>query len=270
MLPTSVKEPILVNGVELEQLPENLFIPPDALRVILESFSGPMDLLVYLIRKQNIDLLTLDIAQLCNQYIEYVELMRAARIDLAAEYLSMAAILLEMKSRLLLPRREDSEDEQEEDPRAALLKQVLEYERMRKAAELLFDLPQADLDYFVAYVEPVSTALERVAPKVTTAELFAAAQRVFLRARNYRSHSVQPQRLSVDERMRELMSRLTASAKPVAFGALFDLEEGRIGVVVSFIAILELARARKVLLVQMAETIYLSLELENEGEFDGS
>ena len=249
---------VLVRGQPISNFPDNLFIPPDALRVILESFSGPLDLLLYLIKKQNLDVLEVDVADLTKQYLAYIDLMRSARIDLAAEYLLMAAILIEMKSRLLLPRfNSDDEADEEEDPRAALLRQLVEYEQMVKAAEQLFALPQEERDYFVAHLPPAA-AQPQDFPEVELGDLLRALQGLSLRLINNRSHPVSRQKISMRERMGAILTSLQSSAQMYSFFSMFEGEQSRSGLVVTFIAILELLKERLIKLVAVEEDLYLA------------
>ena len=255
-MPTEI-QPVLIRGEPLANLPADLFIPPEALRVILESFTGPLDLLLYLIKKQNLDILEVDVAELTRQYLSYIDLMQSARMDLAAEYLLMAAILLEMKSRLLLPRSDQDEEAEEEDPRAALLQRLLQYEIMVKAAEQLFALPQNESDFFVAYL-PVEHKAVRRDPEVELADIFAALQAVVLRSLNYRSHSISGKPVDMRARMQAIVQLVHASPHMVSFLSLFPSAEGRGGLVVTFIAILELLKERLVELVQLDNDFYLA------------
>ncbi len=237
----------IVRGETLTEWPKDLYIPPDALEVILESFSGPLDLLLYLIRKQNLDILDIPVADITRQYMEYIELMRAAKLDLAAEYLVMAATLAEIKSRMLLPRHEG--EEEEEDPRAALVRRLQEYERFREAAYELDQLPRVDRDIFVARAEFVDTGTERIEPTVSLSELTAAFRRVVQRAEQLRHLHITREVLSVRERMTQILNRLDTSDF-VRFESLFDVSEGRMGLVVTFVAILEMFKDELLVVVQ--------------------
>ncbi len=237
----------VVHGQLLKEWPQDLYIPPDALEVILESFEGPLDLLLYLIRKQNIDILDIPVADITRQYMEYVELMRVVKLDLAAEYLVMAATLAEIKSRMLLPKPVD--EEEEGDPRAALVRRLLEYERFRDAAQQLNEIPRLERDIFVVRVDFEDPAPLRLVPKVGLNELAAAFQGVIERASHLKNLQVTRELLSVRERMTRILSFL----KDNEFGRfedLFDMTEGRMGLVVSFIAILELCRDDHIVVVQ--------------------
>ncbi len=237
----------VVRGTVLQEWPQDLYIPPDALEVILESFEGPLDLLLYLIRRQNIDILDIPVADITRQYMEYVELMHVAKLDLAAEYLVMAATLAEIKSRMLLPKPVD--EEYEEDPRAALVRRLLEYERFRDAAQQLDNLPRLERDIFVAranFEDPISL---RLVPKVGLDEIAMAFQQVVERAAHLKHLHVTRELLSVRERMTRILNHLQAN-EFCRFEELFDMTEGRMGLIVSFIAILELFRDDLIIVVQ--------------------
>ncbi len=229
-------------------IPEDLYIPPDALAVILESFEGPLDLLLYLIRKQNLDILDIPIARVTAQYMEYIRLMREMRFELAAEYLAMAAWLAEIKSRMLLPRPA-ADDEEDIDPRAELVRRLQEYERFRRAAEDIDALPRVSREIFVLAAERPPMEVLSPDPDVELDELLAAYRRVLQRARMYTRHTVAREELSVRERMSQVLERLGGEAF-VPFEALFDVEEGRSGAVVTFLAILELLKEALLEVVQ--------------------
>ncbi len=238
----------VVDGEPVTELPQDLYIPPYALQVFLEAFEGPLDLLLYLIRRQNIDILDIPIAEITRQYVEYIELMKELQLDLAGEYLLMAAMLAEIKSRMLLPRP-DVEDE-EDDPRAELVRRLQEYERFKKAAEDLSALPRLERDIFVANVEaPPERQITVKLPEVTLKELLLAFHDVLRRAEMFSNLHLQREPLSVRQRMSEILSRVKASSF-TAFADLFDPEEGRMGVAVTFIAILELLRESVIEVVQ--------------------
>jgi segregation and condensation protein A len=225
-----------------------LYIPPDALEVILDAFEGPLDLLLYLIRRQNLDILDIPITEITRQYIEYIEMLQDMQFELAAEYLVMAAILAEIKSRMLLPRPA-LEDGDESDPRAELVRRLQEYERFKQAAEDLDDLPREGRDFsgVEAYVE--NKTVVRVPPKVELREIIAALKDVMGRAELFSSHQVSVEPLSVRERMSRILSAMRDNPY-IEFHRLFDPEEGRMGVVVSFLALMELSREQLVDLVQ--------------------
>ncbi|GAB3033327.1 ScpA family protein [Bowmanella dokdonensis] len=238
-----------VHGQALLEKPEDLYIPPDALEVILESFEGPLDLLLYLIRKQKFDIATLPILQITRQYMEYVELMTDLRLELAGEYLLMAAILAEIKSRVLLPRREDA-TEDEEDPRAELIRRLREYEAIKEAAQELDVLPRQERDYFLSSAMPSDNCQPiRILPTVTLQELVLSFQEVLKRASAFEHHHIKREALSTRERMSRILERLRMD-EFVAFGSLFDVQEGRAGVVVTFLAVLELVKESLIDLVQ--------------------
>ena len=238
----------LVYGEAFTELPQDLYIPPDALEVFLEAFEGPLDLLLYLIRKQNIDILDIPVAEITRQYVSYVELMKAVQLELAAEYLLMAAMLAEIKSRMLLPRAEGLEAE-EEDPRAELIRRLQEYERFKKAAEDLDDLPREGRNFVVPTLPAPEARARKLLPEVELGELLLAMGEVLRRADLFESHQVTREVLSTRERMSQVLERLKDGAF-VPFVALFTQEEGRLGVVVTFMAILELVKESLVELVQ--------------------
>ena len=228
-----------VYGEPLIELPADLYIPPDALEVMLEAFQGPLDLLLYLIRKQNLDILDIAMAPLTRQYLEYVELMRAKNLELAAEYLVMAAMLMEIKSRMLLPRPRPA-DEGEEDPRAELVRRLLEYERMKQAAQKLDALPQAGRDVIAISVWIERTVQERL-PDVRSQDLAEAWRALLHRARLAAHHRVTREELSVREHMSLILRRLREH-RVLEFTELFDPARGVAVLVVTLLALLELAR----------------------------
>ncbi|WP_083024313.1 segregation and condensation protein A [Vreelandella lionensis] len=237
------------------QLPEDLYIPPEALRVFLEAFEGPLDLLLYLIRRQNLDILTINVATITHQYIEYVELMKAMEIELAGESLLMAAMLAEIKSRTLLPRPPKAEGEEEEDPRAELIRRLQEYERLKEAAEALDTLPRVGRDWFSvqAGLPPLETRV--IHPDVELDELLGALSDILKRAELAQAHQISREVLSTRERMLKIMEKLSQDGEGgryTPFEALFTLEEGKAGVVVTFMAILELAKEAMIEIVQNA------------------
>jgi len=240
----------LVQGQPMTQLPLDLYIPPDALEVILEQFEGPLDLLLYLIRKQNLDILEVHVSEIVDQYMEYINMMQAMQLELAGEYLVMAAMLAEIKSRVLLPRnREDGEEDDEEDPRAELIRRLQEYERFKTAAEDLDGLPRLERDTWLADVDAPDRIQERVHPEVEMKELMLAFAALLRRAERFEHHEIQREQLSTRERMSEVLDRLKGG-NFTAFRALFDPEEGRLGVVVTFLAILELVKEQLIDIVQ--------------------
>ena len=238
----------VVEGEPQYTLPKDLYIPPDALEVFLDAFEGPLDLLLYLIRRQNLDILDIPLAQITAQYMEYIEMMRELRLELAAEYLVMAAMLAEIKSRMLLPRPQE-EEEEGEDPRAELIRRLQEYERFKQAAEDLHGLPQVGRDVFPVQVEVPHRQVERKPPDVDLKELLLALRDVLKRADMFSRHYVTREPLS----LRERMSRVLEAVRPdrfTEFPDLFDISEGRDGVVVTFMAILELLKQTLIEMVQ--------------------
>ena len=255
----------LVRGQPMLEIPQDLYIPPDALEIILEAFEGPLDLLLYLIRRQNLDILDIPVAEITRQYVEYIGALRDLRFELAAEYLVMAAMLAEIKSRMLLPRPPDDASE-ESDPRAELVRRLQEYERFRKAAEDLDALARMDRDTALASAEVSDRSSVRVPPPVELREMLLALKDVLRRAELFGRHAVSRELLSVRERMSCVLARL-GDARFHAFTEMFVPEEGKLGVVVTFIAILELVKERLIEIVQDAPLapIYLqSLALASD------
>ncbi|HLT90812.1 MAG TPA: segregation/condensation protein A [Woeseiaceae bacterium] len=238
----------IVDGEPVTQLPQDLYIPPYALQVFLEAFEGPLDLLLYLIRRQNLDILDIPIAEITRQYVEYIELMKELHLELAGEYLLMAAVLAEIKSRMLLPRQQN-EEEEEEDPRAELVRRLQEYERFKKAAEDLNSLPRLERDVFPVSAEVPERKVVAKLPDVTLKELLLAFHDVLKRAEMFSNLRVQREPLSVRQRMSEILVRVKAGVF-TEFSQLFDPEEGRMGVAVTFIALLELLRESLIEVVQ--------------------
>lgn len=238
----------LVRGQPFYELPKDLYIPPDALEVILEAFEGPLDLLLYLIRRQNLDILDIPIAAITKQYVGYIDMMQELRFELAAEYLVMAAILAEIKSRLLLPRPPIVEGE-EADPRAELVRRLQEYERFKKAAEDIDALPRMERDTCTAHVHMPERKVSLVPPEVDLRELLLAFREVLNRADLFVSHQIRREPLSVRAKMTELLDAL-GSGEFIEFTTIFNSAEGRLGVVVCFLAMLELGKAGLVEIVQ--------------------
>ena len=238
----------VVEGEPLTTLPKDLYIPPQALEVFLEAFEGPLDLLLYLIRRQNLDILDIPIAEITRQYVEYIELMQELELELAGEYLLMAAMLAEIKSRMLLPRTGIGEEE-EEDPRAELVRRLQEYERFKKAAEDIDALARLERDAWIATAEVTERKVVRLVPQLTLQEMLVAFKEVLARSAMFAHHHVQRERLSVRQRMAEILASLHESSF-VEFIELFRPEEGRMGVTVTFVAILELAREGLIEIVQ--------------------
>lgn len=238
----------VVDGEPVTTLPQDLYIPPYALQVFLEAFEGPLDLLLYLIRRQNIDILDIPIAEITKQYVQYIELMKELQLELAGEYLLMAAMLAEIKSRMLLPRPQ-TEDEEEEDPRAELVRRLQEYERFKKAAEDISDLPRLERDVFVVSADAPERKVVTKLPDVTMKELLLAFHDVLKRAEMFSNLHMQREPLSVRQRMSEILTRIQANTF-TDFVDLFDPEEGRMGVAVTFIAVLELLKETVIEVVQ--------------------
>ncbi|MGR9087562.1 MAG: segregation and condensation protein A [Gammaproteobacteria bacterium] len=230
----------IVNGVPFIQLPDDLYIPPDALEVFLELFEGPLDLLLYLIRRQNLDIVNIPIAQITHQYISYIQMMTHLNLELAAEYLVMAALLAEIKSRMLLPRQPEGEEE-EDDPRATLIRRLQEYECIKMAAEELDQLPRFERDVFACDVDLSSLSVEKKLPDVRLKEMLLAFQDVLKRVEQLSHHHITKEPLSVRERMSTILENLEGTDS-LLFSQLFIRKEGRAGVVVSFLAILELGK----------------------------
>ena len=247
--PAETDNPLaLVSGKPLVDLPKDLYIPPDALAVFLETFEGPLDLLLYLIRRRNMDILDIDVSEITRQYMDYISAVEAMRFELAAEYLVMAATLAEIKSRMLLPRQE-AEDDEEVDPRAELIRRLQQYERYKQAAEDIDDLPRMDRDTFYGSAALPQLPSSQPYPDVAMRELLLAMQGVLQRADLFTSHHVEKEKLSTRERMSQILSLLQGD-RYLTFESLFSPEEGRLGVVVSFLATLELVKESLIEIVQ--------------------
>jgi len=238
----------IVQGQPYTQLPKDLYIPPDALEVFLEAFEGPLDLLLYLIRRQNLDILDIPIAEITKQYMGYIEMLKELQFELAAEYLVMAAILAEIKSRMLLPKPA-GDDEDEDDPRAELIRRLQEYERFKQAAENLDDLPREGRDFTVAEAYLADQKIVQIPPEVDLGDMLDALRDVLGRAELFGHHHIQMEPLSVRERMTFIIDRLRESPY-LEFQKFFTAEEGRRGVVVTFLALMELTRERVVDIIQ--------------------
>jgi segregation and condensation protein A len=237
----------LVQGEPLTVVPQDLYIPPDALEVILEAFEGPLDLLLYLIKRQNLDILEVPIADITRQYMTYIDMMQTLRIELAAEYLLMAAMLAEIKSRMLLPRPVDSEEE--EDPRAELVRRLQEYERFKQAAQNIDELPRVGREVHLTDVELPELAQERPVPELDLRELLMAFKDAMTRADMYTHHQIAREALSVRERMSKVLEAISAEGF-TDYTNLFTIEEGRRGVVVTLLALLELVKEQLIDMVQ--------------------
>jgi segregation and condensation protein A len=257
----------IVRGEPILQMPQDLYIPPDALEVILEAFEGPLDLLLYLIRRQNLDILDIPIAEITRQYMEYIDMMRdVMRLELAAEYLLMAAILGEIKSRLLLPRP-PSEEGLEEDPRAELIRRLQEYERFKKAAEDIEALPRMERDTVAVQADVGERNVIKLPPPLELQELLLALKDVMHRAELFGHHAIKREALSVRQRMGELLSKLDDNSFH-RFESLFDITEGRLGIVVTFLAMLELGKEMLVEILQEAPLgpIYVKAKVSHPEE----
>ncbi len=251
-----------IHGEPLTRLPADLYIPPDALEILLEAFEGPLDLLLYLIRRQNFDILDIPMAEVTRQYIAYVDDIRGRNLELAAEYLLMAAVLIDIKSRMLLPVKRVDTDEEVEDPRAELARRLLEYERIKIGAARLDAMPQDGRDFVRAQVF-IDQAVAVVLPKVMTADLQAAWADIVRRAKLVQHHRIERAELSVREHMSGILRSLK-ERRFAEFSDLFDVEQGLPVVVVTFIAMLELSRENLVEVTQAAPyaPIYVRLSYQ--------
>lgn len=237
---------IRVRGAPLERLPRDLYIPPDALEVVLESFEGPLDLLLYLIRRQNLDILDIPVAEITRQYMGYIDLLQSLRLELAAEYLLMAAWLAEIKSRLLLPRPAAASDEEPADPRAELVRRLQEYARIRSAADQLDALPRMERDLFPVTAAVPDGPVARPLPQVVARDLALAFAALLARSALFTHHTIRGEMLSIRARMSAILIRLSTAVAPLPLHAVCVPAEGRLGIVVSFMAVLELAREGRV------------------------
>jgi segregation and condensation protein A len=252
----------VVEGQPITEMPRDLYIPPQALEIFLEAFEGPLDMLLYLIRRQNLDILDIPIAEITRQYMRYIELMQVLQLELAGEYLLMAATLAEVKSRMLLPRVGTEISADEADPRAELVRRLQEYERFKRAAENIDRMPRLERDTWVASAELADRKVVRIAPQVTLQEMLVAFQDVLSRSDMFAHHHVQREPLSVRQRMTDILASLTSNAF-VDFVRLFTPEEGRRGVTVTFVAILELLREGLIEIVQSEAYAPLHVRLGN-------
>jgi segregation and condensation protein A len=239
----------VVEGEPMTEMPKDLYIPPEALQVFLEAFEGPLDLLLYLIRRQNLDILDIPIAEITRQYMKYIEVMAEIQLELAGEYLLMAAMLAEIKSRMLLPRPPSADGQDEDDPRAELVRRLQEYERFKKAAGDIDELPRMERDTMPTTAELVERKVVKMPPQVSLQEMLLAFKDVLSRAEMFAHHHVARERLSVRQRMSDILSTLRETAF-LEFVRLFRPEEGRMGVTVTFIAILELMKEGLLEIVQ--------------------
>lgn len=246
--PTGGHVNAIVNGQQFVDMPEALYIPPKALRVILESFEGPLDLLWYLIKKQNIDILDIPVAHVAQQYASYIELMQDLELDAISDYLVMAAMLAQIKSKMLLPRAE-SEEHEEEDPRAELVRKLQEYEKFKIIAEQLDEMPRQERDIFGASEKVYDIEVKAIESQVSMDELIKAFEKILVRTKAKLSHSIKNEPMSVREKMVYILDNLKNDSF-YEFNNLFILQEGRLGVVVTFIAILELIKQNMLQLIQ--------------------
>ena len=238
----------VIQGEAMSVMPKDLYIPPQALEIILEAFEGPLDLLLYLIKRQNLDILDIDVAAITRQYMSYIELMREIQLELAADYLVMAAMLAEVKTRMLLPRH-SSEDDEDEDPRLELIQRLQEYERFKQAAEDIDELPRMGRDTHQASAEVTYRDTQKCYPEVSISELVVAFSGVLKRAEMFTNHQVSSEALSVRERMSHILDKLVRNSF-VRFESLFTVNEGRAGVVVTFLALMELVKESFIDVVQ--------------------
>ncbi len=256
----------IVQGVPYTNLPKDLYIPPDALEVFLsEAFEGPLDLLLYLIKRQNLDILNIPIAEITRQYVEYVDIMKDLQLELAAEYLVMAAMLAEIKSRMLLPR--PVEDDDEDDPRAELVRRLQEYERFKQAADDMNELPRVERDLNPVELVVPDRKIVKFPPRVEMKDLMYALRDVMVRADNYAHHHIEMEPLSVRERMSNVLQSL-GSDNFVDFASLFTPEEGRAGVVVTLLAVLELLKQSLIELVQADAFGQIHVKSKGANEID--
>ncbi len=252
----------VVEGQPVTLMPRDLYIPPQALEVFIEAFEGPLDMLLYLIRRQNLDILDIPIAEITRQYMRYIELMQVLQLELAGEYLLMAATLAEVKSRMLLPRVGSDEPAGETDPRAELVRRLQEYERFKRAAEGIDRMPRLERDTWVATADLVDRKVVRIPPQVTLQEMLLAFQEVLSRSDMFAHHHVQREPLSVRQRMTDVLATLSSNTF-MDFVHLFRAEEGRRGVTVTFVAILELMREGLIELTQVEAYAPLHVRLGN-------
>jgi segregation and condensation protein A len=239
----------VIDGKTLTQIPEDLFIPPDALEVLLDSFSGPLDLLLYLIRKQDIDILDIPILSITEQYLQYIQLMECQKLELASDYLLMAAMLAEIKSRLLVPHPKTNEEDELEDPRMVLVRKLQVYEQIKLASQVLDSLPRQERDHFLIQLHVPETELVKLLPQVALQELREAIDLLLKQAEQRGHHQISRETISVRERMGLILQQLQEN-KVLDFKQLVTLEEGRMGLVISLLAILELVRQSLIVITQ--------------------
>ncbi len=251
---------IILNGQEITDIPEDLFIPPDALRVILEQFEGPLDLLLYLIKKQNIDIIDIPILPITNQYVNYINMMQQMQFELASDYLVMASTLAEIKSKMLVPN--DIEDEDEDDPRADLIKRLMEYQKYKELSEKIDLIPRLNRDTFVVSGIMASFDKTEVLPKIELSQLESAFQEVLRRAEIYATHTIESEALSVRERMSNIIDTINSNGT-VKFIDCFTFQEGRMGAIVTFLAILEMVKESLIDIIQNDDFSMIYLQAKN-------
>tara|TARA_Y100000741_G_scaffold270798_1_gene210869 strand:+ start:482 stop:1261 length:780 start_codon:yes stop_codon:yes gene_type:complete len=251
---------IILNGQEITDIPEDLFIPPDALRVILEQFEGPLDLLLYLIKKQNIDIIDIPILPITNQYVNYINMMQQMQFELASDYLVMASTLAEIKSKMLVPN--DIEDEDEDDPRADLIKRLMEYQKYKELSEKIDLIPRLNRDTFVVSGIMASFDKTEVRPKIELSQLESAFQEVLRRAEIYATHTIESEALSVRERMSNIIDTININGT-VKFIDCFTFQEGRMGAIVTFLAILEMVKESLIDIIQNDDFSMIYLQAKN-------
>lgn len=254
---------IKVLGEDYKELPKDLYIPPEALEVVLENFEGPLDLLLFLIKKNNLDILDIPVFEITRQYMQYISFMESLKIELAAEYLSMAAILAEIKSRLLLPKPKVQAGEEEEDPRAELIRKLKEYERFKEVSEKIDAIPRVGRDVFISKISNIIKSKEVVLPKVDISDLIAAMYKVIERADNFAHHMITPDKISLRDKMTTILQGLRdIGSDYVEFTTFFNPKEGKVGIVVTVMAILELCKDFLIEVVQNTAyaPIYLKLK----------
>ena len=251
---------IILNGQEITDIPEDLFIPPDALRVILEQFEGPLDLLLYLIKKQNIDIIDIPILPITNQYVNYINMMQQMQFELASDYLVMASTLAEIKSKMLVPN--DIEDEDEDDPRADLIKRLMEYQKYKELSEKIDLIPRLNRDTFVVSGIMASFDKTEVLPKIELSQLESAFQEVLRRAEIYATHTIESEALSVRERMSNIIDTININGT-VKFIDCFTFQEGRMGAIVTFLAILEMVKESLIDIIQNDDFSMIYLQAKN-------
>ena len=267
-LDAALDEPLArIYGEPLTELPADLYIPPDALAVMLDAFEGPLDLLLYLIRRANVDILDIPLAPLTRQYLDYIESMRAHNLELAADYLVMAAMLIEIKSRMLLPRPKSGSEDEAEDPRAELVRRLMEYEQMKLAGQNLNALPQAEREFFWVETLVEKSLLVRY-PEVDLDDLKAAWQAILRQATLHRHHRIGREELSVREHMGIILRHLQSEGGYVRFEALFDIAMGVPGLVVHFLALLELAREKLIHITQTEAFAPIYVKVHDGGTDD--